>query len=165
MSLGTADSFEFPVGSTAGSVVEASVTFGYRYIRDALLFPPPGLCRLVCKSRSLVCYLRHKVVYRTGHWNVPSLQPRRGKSPSMPGRSLSAPVTAGVLTTTTTTITSTVATPAASAGLVYLPVSARIDPSIWSKQLGTVLLAPARVSSHHRNGVRAKFDGVSWGRQ
>jgi len=59
-----------------------------------------------------------------------SLQnPPRGELPSVPGWLLSAPVTAGVLTTMTTTITSTVVMPSAFAGPVYLPYSGQAPSS------------------------------------
>jgi len=94
----------------------------------------------------------------------------------MPGRLLSALVTAGVLTTMTTTITSTVAMPAASAGLVCPPYSGQALSSGLASalpmrlaaglQFSTVCIDPVEVCPEAwtgPNGQRGKLRDCSFG--
>ena len=138
-----AESFEFPVISTAGSVVEACTTQDYWYPRHNVASPavplppsaqvsvldmPPGtwgrrMDRLPVKSFQ---FLR--------------VSSQRVERLSVPRWLLATPVTVSVRTTTTTTITSTVAMPAAFAKAVYVSYTLYTDLALPS---GLVLTRPA----------------------
>jgi len=82
----------------------------------------------------------------------------------MPGRPLFVPVTAGVLTTTTTTITSTVGTPAASAGPVYLHIMVKHRRQNWLRPIPCKQMRFTALFSLHRSngGLSGGMDWPKW---
>jgi len=128
--------FEFQVGSTARSIVEASANLGYGYLGCNVAVPTvPPLVSVQEPVFSLLPAAQSRYIqdWTLGRFESPWNPSRRGKWSSMPGWPLSVLVMAGALTMTTTTITSSVLMPEASAGPVYLhiPVKHHCRDRFW----------------------------------